>query len=398
MLDTALLQEKIAQAKVALQELDIDLWLLAGRETGEMADPSFPLVVGANVTWTSAFLIGRNGEHLAIVGTGDVEAVKATGAWDEVIGYVQSFREPLREALARFAPRQIALNYSADNTAADGLTHGVYMLLQEAVAGTPWAGRFISAEPIVSRVRGRKSAAEVARIREAVRITEEMFDKLTTILRPGLTEREIGDFLHRQLAEYGVEPAWAYDYCPIVSSGPNSPWGHVAPTEIVLEPGHLLRIDFGVKYQGYCSDMQRTWYLLRPGETDAPEEVRRNFTTVDNAIQEGAAALRPGVSGREVDAVAREVFAEQGLTWEFAFGHQMGRYCHDGGALLGPAWERYGQRPFDPVEVGHIYTLEIGTRVPGYGPLCLEDDVVVTESGYEFLGKPQRELMLIRSS
>jgi hypothetical protein len=124
-MDTALLQEKIAQAKVAMTELDIDLWLLAGRETGEMADPSFPLVVGTAVTWTSAFLIGRNGEHLAIVGTGDVEAVKATGAWDNVVGYVQSFREPLREALDRFAPRQIALNYSTDNTAADGITHGV---------------------------------------------------------------------------------------------------------------------------------------------------------------------------------------------------------------------------------------------------------------------------------
>jgi Xaa-Pro aminopeptidase len=395
MTDTALLQEKIAQAKTALQELDIDLWLLAGRETGEMADPSFPLVVGTSVTWTSLFLIGRNGEHLAIVGTGDVESVKATGAWDNVIGYVQSFREPLREALAHFAPRQIALNYSLDNTAADGITYGVFMLLQETLAGTPWADRFISAEPIISRVRGRKSPAEVARIREAIRITSEMFDKLTAYLRPGLTEREISDFLHRQLDEYGLESAWDYNYCPIVSAGPDSPWGHVGPTDITLEPGNLLHIDFGVKYQGYCSDMQRTWYLLRPGESAAPEPCQRFFDIVDNAIQEGAAALRPGVSGREVDAVAREVFAEQGLTWDFAFGHQMGRYCHDGGALLGPAWERYGQRPFDAVEVGHIYTLEIGARVPGYGPACLEDDVIVTENGCEFLGTPQRQIILV---
>lgn len=396
-MDTPLLREKIAQAKRVLAELDLDLWLLAGRETGEMADPSFPLVVGTSVTWTSLFLIGRDGAHLAIVGTGDVENVRATGAWDEVVGYVQGLREPLREALARFDPRQIALNYSTDNTAADGLTHGVYLLLQEAVAGAPWAGRFVSAEPVVSRVRGRKSPAEVARIREAVRITGEIFEKLTAILRPGMTERQIADFLHGQLDEYGVEPAWAYDYCPTVSAGPHSPWGHVGPTGIALEPGHLLRIDFGVKYRGYCSDMQRTWYLLRPGETDAPAECRRICGIVDRAIQEGAAALRPGVTGREVDAVAREIFAEQGLTWDFAFGHQMGRYCHDGGALLGPAWERYGRRPYDPVEVGHIYTLEIGTRVPGYGPLCFEDDVVVTEDGCEFLGPPQRALILVRA-
>ncbi len=87
-MDTPLLREKIAQAKQALQELDVDLWLLAGRETGEMPDPSFPLVVGTSVTWTAFFLIGRNGENVAIVGTGDVENVKATGAWDEVTGTV----------------------------------------------------------------------------------------------------------------------------------------------------------------------------------------------------------------------------------------------------------------------------------------------------------------------
>ncbi|MGN6758740.1 MAG: M24 family metallopeptidase, partial [Thermomicrobiales bacterium] len=145
-----LLQEKIAQAQDALRELDLDLWILAGRETSEMPDPSFPLVVGTGVTWTSLFLIGRD-EHVAIVGTGDVENVRATGAWPEVIGYVQGFRDEFRRALERFQPRQIALNYSTDNDTADGITHGVFLLLQEAVAGTPWADKFISAEPIVAR-------------------------------------------------------------------------------------------------------------------------------------------------------------------------------------------------------------------------------------------------------
>lgn len=396
-MESQLTQEKIAQAKAILQELDLDLWLLAGRETGEMADPSFPLVVGTSVTWTSLFLISRTGEHLAIVGTGDVENVRSTGAWPEVIGYVQGFREELLRALDRLKPRQIALNYSLDNTAADGITHGVFLQLQGALAGTPHADRFISAEPIVSRVRGRKSPAEIALIREAVRLTEGMFDRLGAVLRPGMTEREISDFMHAQIREAGLEAtAWAYEYCPIVTAGPHSPWGHVGPTDLGIQPGQLLHLDFGVKYRGYCSDLQRTFYLLRPGETAPPPECQRFFDIVDSCIQEAAAALKPGLQGREIDAVAREIFAENGLTWDFSFGHQMGRYAHDGGAALAPAWERYGQRPFDPIEVGQVYTLEIGAKVPGYGVVALEEDVVVTEEGCEFLSTAQRELILVR--
>jgi Xaa-Pro aminopeptidase len=398
MAGSQLVQEKVAQAKEVLRELDIDLWLLAGRETGEMPDPSFPLVVGTSVTWTSLFLVSRTGENVAIVGTGDVENVKATGAWPDTIGYVQGFGDDLKQVLARLAPRQIALNYSTDNVVADGLAHGVFLQLEGALAGTPWAGRFISAEPIVARVRGRKSPAELARIREAVRLTEAMFDRLTAILRPGLTEREIGDFMHRQVEDAGLAgTAWTWEYCPTVSAGPASPWGHVGPTDIALAPGHLLRLDFGVKYEGYCSDLQRTWYLLRPGEDDAPAECKRAFALVDRCIQEGAAALRPGRQGREIDAIARAIFAEAGLGWDFAFGHQVGRYCHDGGAVLGPAWERYGQRPFDPIEAGQVYTLEIGARVEGYGACCLEEDVVVTADGAAFLCPPQRELILVRA-
>ncbi len=74
----------------------------------------------------------------------------------------------------------------------------------------------------------------------------------------------------------------------------------------------------------------------------------------------------------------------------------MGRVAHDGGALLGPAWERYGETPFMKVEAGHVYTLEPGLAVEGYGYIGLEEDVLVTEEGVEYLGKPQEELILIR--
>lgn len=396
-MDGQLVREKIAQAKAILEELDIDLWMLVGRETAERPDPSFPLVVGTSVTWTSLFLISRTGEHLAIAGTGDTANIALGGAWTEAVGYVQSFREPLLAVLDRLAPRQIALNYSVDNESADGLTHGLFLLLEETLAGTPHDGKFISAEPIVTRLRGRKSATEVARIREAVRQTDAIFDRLAAALCPGMTEREISDYMHAQIIEAGLEStAWDFTYCPGITVGPESPWGHVGPTDIGIAPGQLLQIDFGVKYQGYCADLQRTYYLLRPDETEAPPACRQMFDIVASTIQEAAVALRPGMQGREIDAVARENFAEHGLTWDFSFGHQVGRSCHDGGASLAPAWERYGRRPFDPIEIGQVYAMEIGARVPGYGVVSLEENIVVTEQGCEFISEPQRELRLIR--
>jgi len=92
-----LVREKLAQATEILNELDIDLWLVVARESDTLGDPSLPLVVGTSVTWESAFLISRTGRHRAIVGTGDVENIKQTGAWNDVVGYVEGISEPLRK-------------------------------------------------------------------------------------------------------------------------------------------------------------------------------------------------------------------------------------------------------------------------------------------------------------
>ncbi len=393
---TNLVREKLAQATQVLQELDIDLWLLLARESDVIGDPSLPLVVGTSVTWESAFLISRTGEHTAIVGTGDVENIRQTGAWQNVVGYVEGLSRPLLEALERYDPRTVALNYSRDDVLADGLTHGLYLLLQDILASTPYWSRVVSGGKVARRVRGRKSPEEQRRLRQAVATTLEIWDALRAWLRPGLTEREIAAFMHRQVRERGLETAWDPRYCPTVTAGPDSPVGHVGPTDIAIQRGQLLAIDFGVRQEDYCSDMQRTFYFLAEGETAPPEPVLRAFDLVAGAIQAAAEALRPGVMGWEVDQVARELFARAGAEeWRFGLGHQVGRAVHDGGCLLGPRWERYGQRPYERVEPDQVYTLELGVSVPGYGRVSLEEEVIVHASGCEFLAPPQREPILI---
>lgn len=386
--------EKHAQAVEILREVDVDLWMLVGRETGDLEDPSLPLVLGTTITWESAFLLSRDGSRLAIVGTGDVENIRQAGGW-EVEGYVRSLREPLRAALDRLRPGSIALNFSPDNHMADGLTHGMYLLLERYLAGTPHWGRIVSGEAIASRLRGRKSPAEVALLRRACAATEEIFAEVASQVRAGVTEREVAVLFGRAMASRGVRPAWDPDYCPTVRCGPGSPVGHVAPGDERLRPGTLLNVDLGIILDGYCSDLQRTWYAPEGRGDRAPHDVRDAFDLVLRAIDAGAVALRPGVPGYEVDAAARAVFEADGKTWDYGFGHQLGRAVHDGGGVLGPRWERYGRRPFELIEAGQVYTLEIGVSLPGRGFVSVEEDALVTPGGVEWLSTPQREVMVL---
>jgi len=203
--------------------------------------------------------------------------------------------------------------------------------------------------------------------------------------------------MHKLAHEYGVTYAWPAESCPAVNSGPDSPIGHSGPTEIKVERGHIIHFDFGVKYEDYCSDIQRVAYVLRAGETEAPPEVQRGFITVRTAIEKSREAMKAGVTGNSIDVISREIVTDAGYPeYPHALGHQLGRVAHDGGALLGPLWEKYGDSPNQKLEVGQVFTIEPGLAVKGCGHIGLEEDVTITENGAEYLGEPQREIVLIR--
>jgi Xaa-Pro aminopeptidase len=391
-----LLHEKADQAQALLAETGLDCWLTFARETDLHPDPGVEQVVGAGVVRNSAFLFGTGGERVAIVANFDTSAVRARGVFREVVGYDEDIRGPLLAALRRLDPRQIGLNYSPDDVTADGLTHGHWLLLRQLLSGTPYLDRLTSAAPLLARLRGRKSPAEVERIRRAVAVTEQIVGLLTPQVRPGLSERDLAAFVHARFADLGVSPAWPAEGCPIVNSGPSSDLGHTYPSAAIrVEPGHLVHVDLGVRRDGYCSDLQRTWYVRRPGESAPPADVQQAFRTVVRAIEAGAAALRPGARGFEVDAAARKVVVEVGYPeFKHGLGHGLGRAVHDGGTLLGPRWPCYGRNVEALVEAGNVFTLELGVPT-GSGLVGLEEDVLVTAAGCEFLSSRQRDLMLI---
>lgn len=391
-----LVQQKVSQAKDILKEQGIDVWLTFVRETSAKGDPAVQLIYGHDLTWQSALIISQSGKNYAILGHLEAETARQLNAYDVIIPYNESIRPALLQVLEELNPQTIAINYSTNDVLGDGLSYGLFQVLQSYLEGTPWAKRFISAEKVNAALRGRKIPIEVERIRAAIQTTQNIFAETFTAVQPGWSEKKIFDFMHACMEAYRVQPAWEEHHCPTVNTGPDSPIGHVSAGERLIQRGHILHIDFGVQQEKYCADIQRVAYFLKEGEKCAPEAVQRGFETIWRAVEETVCRIRPGMSGVEVDFIARHIVTEAGYAeYKYATGHHLGRLTHDGAGILGPLWERYGEAPLFPVEAGHVYTIEPGLYVPGYGYIGLEEDILITERGAEFLSDPQSKLLLI---
>ena len=393
-MDTTIQREKLEQARGILEEQGVDCWLTFARETSETPDPVMDLIVGHDVTWQSAFIVTRDGKRIAIVGGPDGGLITQAGLYDTLYTYDAGITPVLRAVMRELDPQQIAINYSLGDVASDGLTHGMYLQLVAALARSPYRQRLISAAPIIAALRSRKTATELKRMREAIRITEEMFEKVTPFLRPGRTEREVAEMLHAEVKRRGLVTSWQANACPAVNAGASSEAGHGGPTDIAMQAGDLIHLDFGIIYEDYCSDLQRMWFLRGEGETEPPEEVTRAFRACVGAIEAGRKKLKAGVQGYQVDAAARSYLMGKGFPeYMHALGHSVGRAVHDGGPLIGPRWPRYGETPERPIEPSSVYTLELGTAT-SRGYVGLEDEVLVSASGATWLSTAQTELIL----
>ena len=198
-----LMQEKVNQAIEILKDQQTDLWLTFVRETSGVRDPMLDFLIGPNdLTWPSALILTRKGEKIAIVGNLEKDPFPRHNVFDTIIGYDTAVSGPLRDTITRLNPERIAVNTSRNNVHADGLTHAMYEILRDYLKDTPYADRLVSAEPIINAMRGRKTPEELERIRKAVEITDEIYRKTFDFIKVGMTEIEIGEYMHQLADEY----------------------------------------------------------------------------------------------------------------------------------------------------------------------------------------------------
>jgi Xaa-Pro dipeptidase len=392
----------------AMRRAGVDAWLVVTRE-GTRDPVSFD-VAADDVVGRAICLFVDKGDHLekvAIVASFDTEPFEKSGIYLRVTPYGKEGAGPaLKNELDTLTPKAIAVDQSKEEPLADGLTAGNLQWLREAI-GPEYSRRLMSAEGLLISFRSRKTAAEIAKMRDAVKKTNQILTEALSpdVIKPGkTTEKDVADFIRKRRREMGLGPSWEEDQDPNVMAGLAR--GHSGATDALIVPGAVVRIDAGVDDEGYKTDLQRMAYVLRPGETAPPLEVQKAFDTVKAANRAAASALKPGVKGVDVDGAGRRVVTGAGYPeYMHATGHPIGFFTHDLGPGLAPDWpDRYGKSGTYVVEKDQTFAIEpsLETELPwmlggatGFG---LEEDYVVTETGAEPLGPLQESLILIPSA
>lgn len=406
----------------AMDRHGVDAWLLLCRENNN--DPLARHVGCENAGGTAAFLFFRTGDGQTGDGqtgdgqTGDGQATDGqtgSGLYSVAAsprGEAASLAEKnmLSEVIAiergravwdiveaqfeRFAPNVIAIN-TGSSPIADGLSHTQYAAMTRALPAQ-WTDRMTSAEPLIRTLLSVKLPAEVDIMRRAAELTAQWEVEAYAAAVPGVTtDRDIADFLEARMAEAGVGDGWSPEQNPAVNSGKDR--GHSHPTERVIQPGDFIQTDFGIRvHDMWVTDIQRFAYVLAPGETEPPADALAKWKAAKAGNRAAFQAMRPGVTGADVDAAQRRVMEANGsLSVMWGTGHPVGYWAHDSGPGLS------GRSTGQPLEAGmtfafdgfHSWPLTDSTTKT----ISVEEMVVITETGAEWLTAPQEDLILIPS-
>lgn len=281
----------------------------------------------------------------------------------------QTMSETLAELIKLTGIKQVGF-------ASDHVTYADVEELKEKVP-VEW----VPTKGLVSRLRWVKEPEEIECIAKAAEIADAALAEIRPIIKAGTSEREIALELEFAIRRRGAE---ALSFDSIIASGPNGALPHARPTDRKLQEGDFVVMDFGAVYNGYHSDITRTYVVGEPSDKH-----REIYGLTLRAQMAALQAVAPGKTGAELDKIARDIIIEAGYGDKFGhgLGHGVGLAVHEGPTL---SW-----RGEDPLEPGMVVTVEPGIYLPGWGGVRIEDLVVVTASGYRILTNTPKNLQVV---
>ncbi len=233
-----------------------------------------------------------------------------------------------------------------------------------------------STSGFVENLRAVKDDYEISLIRNAASITDATFSTIIGTIKIGMTESEVASLIDFTMRNLGADRE-AFE--TIAACGTNAAKPHATPSSNKIKNGNMLKLDFGAKFKHYCSDITRTIFLGK-----ATYEFKDIYSIVKVAQEKAIDAIKPGILGSDIDSIARNYIASKG--YGDNFGHGLGH-------ALGPAFTQSSKLILKP---GMVVTVEPGIYIEGWGGIRIEDDVLITDTGYEIITKSTKDILSIQ--
>ena len=295
-------------------------------------------------------------------------------AQKELVGFeIVQHSKPIMEEVGAQLEK---LNIKSVGFEKDHMSYAMFEIYQKAIKAD-----LIPVSGLVEKIRLIKTEQEIKILKAAANIADAAFEHIITYIKPGKTELEVSNELEFFMRKQGASSS-SFDI--IVASGLRSALPHGVATDKIIETGDFVTLDFGALYNGYVSDLTRTVSVGEPSN-----ELKEIYQIVLDAQLKSLAEIKPGMSGIEADAVARDYIKAKGFGDAFghSLGHGIGLEVHEGPGL--------SFRSETILEEGMVITIEPGIYVPEIGGVRIEDDTIVTSSGNEKLTHSTKELLIL---
>ncbi len=357
--------QQLATLRAELRERDLDALLITHPSNRFYLSGYTATDIAPNES-AGCLLLGPDSAYLITSGTNENQA-RAQATAFEVVRREGKLPETLKTLLERHGVRRLGFEEEATLVA-------LYLGLGEALGDTVV---LVPVGELISELRLIKTAEELALIKRAVAITDAAYEAVAATMHPAQTEREVAWALEQAMRERGAE---ALAFPVIVAAGANGAFAHHEPGDTLLGEGIPITIDMGAQVDGYAADLTRTVILGEP-----TEQARAVYRTLERAVAMTEENLRPGMTGAEVDALARDVITAAGFGDYFGhgLGHGVGVRVHEAPSAAKGIEAR--------LTVGATLTIEPGIYIPGWGGARIEDLIVIEEDGARVLSRASKQ-------